>query len=773
VAADLKAQRQELLAEAGLTGPGFCRAYTALADRWLGHLLDEAAGDHRGLALVAVGGYGRREMCPGSDFDVLLVHAGRKDVRDVAERVWYPLWDAGLKLSHGVRTPKEALALAADDLDTATALLDLRPVAGDDGLAAELGERARAQWQKRAGHWLDRLGASVEARHAKAGEVAFLLEPDLKDGRGGLRDVHAIRWAEPAARLLWAGDEDELAAAHDRLLAVRVELHRRTGRPNDVLLLQEQDGVAEALGHGPPPAGADRLMAEVAAAARAVAWTSDDLWRRVASARRGPSGRLAGGDRPAAYGVVLRDGEVHLSAEADPGGDPGLVLRAASVAAGTGRPLSRVARDRLADEAVGPGDPWPDDARHSMVALLAAGHRAIPVIEALDHHGLLVRLLPEWEPVRSRPQRNAYHRFTVDRHLCEAAAEAAELTGSVPRPDLLLLGAWLHDIGKGYPGDHTDAGVELVAGIAKRMGFPAADIGVLCALVRHHLLLPDLATRRNVADDATVSAVVDAVGDLDTLVLLHALTEADGRATGPAAWGPWKAGLVGELVARSMRRLEGREEPVDDAFPTPAQRALVAERRLRVDISEHGTHGAEIPVVSPDRPGLFSRVAGTLALHGLDVLAADAWSSDDGMAIEVFRVEPAYGSPDWSQFRADLDRALAGRLSLEARLAERSRAYARRILTPVPLHPRVVVHDDASATATVVEVRAPDAVGVLYRITRALAELQLDIRHAKVATLGAEVVDSFYVLDATGQKVSDPDHVRELEQAVLVELGRV
>ena len=721
---------------------------------------------------MAVGGYGRRELCPGSDLDVVLVHRGARDVKSVAERLWYPVWDAGVGLDHSVRTVKEALAVAGADLKAALGLLDARLVAGDAELAAGLVQRVRDLWRKRSGRWLEALGDEVAARHQAFGEVAFLLEPELKEGRGGLRDVHALRAAAMASPVVDAGEE-ALAEPHHLLLSARVELHLRTGKALDRLLLQEQDGVAAALGH----ASADDLMASVAGAARTVAWWSDDAWRRVASALAGPRGRTSGRDRPLGPGLVSREGEVVLGADADSGQDPTLVLRAAAAAAETGAVLSRPLLARLSAEAAGPGDPWPDAARHALVALLGAGPAAIPVIEALDQCGLMARVLPEWEAVRSRPQRNAYHRFTVDRHLCEAAARAAALTRQVSRPDLLLVGAWLHDIGKGFtsgpPGgahrDHTEAGVEVVGRIGARMGFDDPDVGTLTEMVRHHLLLPEVATRRDVDDPATVEAVAAAVGDHDTLDLLAALSEADGLATGPSAWGPWKAGLVRELVARTGRLLAGHRHPEPPSLPRPEHRPLMARGELSVSVE-----GGTLTVVAPDRPGLFYRVAGTLALHGLDVRSAAA-ASEGGMAVEVFEVEPALAAPDWDAFRADVGRALSGRLSLEARLADRARAYAsrRRAAAARPAEPRVLFDDDASAAATVVEVRAPDGVGVLYRITRALADCDLDVRTAKVSTLGHEVVDAFYVTDAGGAKVGDPEHRREIERAVLAELSRL
>ncbi|MFP5377094.1 MAG: [protein-PII] uridylyltransferase, partial [Acidimicrobiia bacterium] len=652
-------------------------------------------------------------------------------VRAVAERIWYPVWDAGVGLDHSVRTVKEALAVADDDLKAALGLLDARLVAGDPALAADLAERARRQWARRAGRVLPALAAAVAGRHARFGEVAFLLEPELKEGRGGLRDVHALRAAALATPVV-DPDLEALLVAHDVVLSVRVELHRRAGKALDRLLLQEQDGVAAALGY----VGADALMADVAAAGRTIAFAGDDAWRRLASARAGPKGRTTGRDRPLGPGLALRDGEVALAAGADPG-DPSLVLRAASAAAEAGAVLARDALDRLAAGAPAMPDPWPAAARTALVTLLGTGPAAVPVLEALDQRGLLGRVLPEWEAVRSKPQRNAYHRFTVDRHLCEAAANAAALTRRVARPDLLLVGTWLHDIDKGFPGDHTEAGVEAVARIAPRMGFPPGDVEVLVAMVRHHLLLPDAATRRDLDDPATVDAVAAAVGDRDLLELLAALTEADSLATGPAAWGPWKAGLVADLVARTARRLAGHHLDAPPPLPTPAHRAVMAEGRVSVSVE-----GTTVTVVAPDRPGLFCRVAGALALHGLDVRSAAA-GGEGGMAVEVFEVEPAYGTtPSWARVAADVELALAGRLSLESRLADRARAYAgrRRAAAARPPEPRVLFDDEASASATVVEVRAPDGVGVLYRITRALADCDLDVRTAKVSTLGHEVV---------------------------------
>lgn len=776
-AGDIRAARAAVVTDAALGGRQLCRALSAVTDEWLGQVFADAVVDAiDGVALVAVGGYGREELAPGSDLDLWLLHAGRlaeEELAALTERLWYPIWDAGLKLGHGVFTPRQALALAARELDTATCALSARHLAGDASLTTKLSDGASALWRKRSSRFLAELSQRVRARHHHAGEVAFLLEPDIKEARGGLRDVHALHWAMQSGRpVLVNGDAAALAAAEDTLLGVRVELHRVSGRAADELLLERQDEVAAALGDN----NADALMARVATAARTVAWVGDEAWHRLASSLAGPLGRLARRDRPLGPGLVLRDGEVHVITSTDGGAgaegdipvDATLVLRAAAAAARAGVPIDRSSLDRLTAAVPVLEDTWPEGARQALVELLSAGPNVIGIIEALDQRGLVHRVLPEWEPTRSRPQRNAYHRFTVDRHLCEAAVNAAALTATVARPDLLVVGAWLHDLGKGYPGDHTEVGMELMASIAPRMGFDPCDVATLVDMVRHHLLLPDIATRRDLADDDVIKGVASAVGSPATLELLAALTEADSLATGPSAWGTWKAGLVGELVARVAHVLGGGEvaDVTAGGFPGPEVRRLLATGETVVS-----GEGKVLTVVVRDRAGIFAKVAGTLALKSVAVRAADAVSAE-GMAASQFQVEPGPGGLDWDDLVRAVRLALDGRLALSARMAQRSRPRRPPSGSSLLAPPRVRVDNHASAASTILEVHAPDRVGILYGITTALGELDLDIRLAKVATLGQEVVDTFYLRTATGEKVIDRDHLRELERAVLHGLDR-
>lgn len=754
--------RAELFADTSLVGTVFCRAYSRRADEWLAHLFDDAQGPDSGVALVAVGGYGRAELSPNSDFDVLLLHDKGIDVENLASKLWYPVWDEGIKLGHAVRTHKQALVLAKEDLDTATSLLSMRHLAGDPVVSKKLASSAAEKWNQQARKWLPMLEARAAERHQATGEVAFMLEPDLKDGRGGLRDVHAIGWAMATNDLDASIDQAAVLDSYETLLAVRVELHRSTGRASNLLLLEEQDAVAERLGYE----DADVLMAEVAAAGRTISWASDDIWRRLL--HRPHRWAKAGKHHPLGNHMSSVDGGLILEPEADTS-DPLLVLRVAQAAAHHDLAIERSVLDLLATEVPPLPQPWPTEARELFEKLLLEGHAAIPVMEALDHVELLHRMIPEWEANRSRPQRNAYHRFTVDRHLLETAAVAAEIVDRVDRPELLVVGALLHDIGKGYPGDHTVVGVEMIGPIARRMGYDDADIQLLVDMCRHHLLLPDVATRRDIEDDSTIASVADDVGDLILLQLLDGLTEADSIATGPSAWSRWKAGLVRELVARTAAHLAS-DEPIvtESSFPTEAQLAVMRQGETSITVD-----GNYVTVVLPDAQALLWRVAGTLALHGLDVLQADLHSEFD-MALQVFRVEIGPGGLDADRLSDEIKKAMAGEIKVFTRLTERQNAYgnASRRVSPVPVVPtQVRVDNTTSDRATIIEVFATDSVGLLCRLARAISELDLDITTAKVQTLGEQAVDSFYVVDVDGNKISDETWLAAIQASITEHLA--
>ncbi|MFF3647113.1 [protein-PII] uridylyltransferase [Streptomyces sp. NPDC002181] len=773
------AARLRLLQEESRSGPSRRSALAGLTDDWLNALFTTALRETgvRGAALVAVGGYGRAELSPRSDLDLLLLHDGKAEPRALsalADRIWYPVWDLGVALDHSVRTPAEARKTAAEDLKVHLGLLDARPVAGDAGLLAGLRTSVLADWRNQAAKRLPQLHALCRERAEQAGELRFLLEPDLKEARGGLRDATALR----AVAASWLADapREGLAEARRRLLDARDALHLVTGRATDRLALQEQDQVAARLGL----LDADALLREVYEAARVIAYAGDVTWREVGRVLRaraarprlrgllGARGAAAAERAPLAEGVVESDGEAVLALAARPDRDPVLALRFAAAAAQAGLPVSLHAVRRIAAQAKPLPVPWPAEAREQLLTLLGAGEPTVAVWEAMEAEGLITRLLPDWERVRCRPQRNPVHTWTVDRHLVETAVRASALTRRVGRPDLLLMAALLHDIGKGWPGDHSVAGETIAHDVAVRVGFDERDAAVLGVLVRHHLLLIDTATRRDLDDPATVRAVAEAVGSPGTLEILHALTEADALATGPAAWSTWRGSLVADLVARVASVLRGTPpRAAEQAIATTEQERLAVEAlrtgepvlALHARQEEDDAVGVELVVAVPDQPGVLPAVAGVLALHRLTVRAADLRSLELAeLAGEVlvlrWRVAAEYGAlPEAARLRTDLIRALDGSLDVPAKLADREAAYPRR-RGVVPPPPRITVVPEVSSLATVLEVRAPDALGLLHRIGRALESSRVRVRSAHVSTLGANAVDSLYVVDPDGKPLS-------------------
>ncbi|MFD8271879.1 [protein-PII] uridylyltransferase [Streptomyces flaveolus] len=789
------AARLRLLTEGARSGPPRRAALAGLTDDWLAGLFDAGSEGLAGVSLVAVGGYGRGELSPRSDLDLLLLHDGSDDkaVAALADRLWYPVWDLGLALDHSVRTPQEARKTAGEDLKVHLGLLDARHLAGDLGLTASLRTAVLADWRNQAPKRLPELRELCAERAERQGELQYLLEPDLKEARGGLRDATALR----AVAASWLADapREGLADARRRLLDVRDALHLTTGRATDRLALQEQDQVAAELGL----LDADALLRQVYEAARVISYAGDVTWREVGRVIRSRSVRprlramLGGGKQvaersPLAEGVVEQDGEVVLARTARPERDPVLPLRAAAAAAQAGLPLSLHAVRRLAATARPLPEPWPAEAREQLVTLLGSGRPTVEVWEALEAEGLITRLLPDWERVRCRPQRNAVHLWTVDRHLIETAVRASAFTRRVHRPDLLLVAALLHDIGKGWPGDHSVAGETIARDVAARIGFDRTDAAVLATLVRHHLLLVETATRRDLDDPATVRAVAEAVGSQGTLELLHALTEADALATGPAAWSAWRASLVADLVKRVSAVLAGDslEEPEAPA-PTAQQERLAVEAfrtggpvlslraQAEPSAAEQEPLGVELLIAVPDQAGVLPAVAGVLALHRLTVRTAELRSLplpdgvDGSVLLLAWRVAAEYGSlPQAARLRADLVRALDGTLDIAGRLAERDAAYPRR-RGVVPPPPRVSVEPAASRHATVIEVRAQDAPGLLFRIGRALEGAGVRVRSAHVSTLGSNAVDAFYVTGAEGERLPGEEAgevARVLEEAL-------
>ena len=711
----------------------------AALDAWLASLLPPVPG----VALVAVGGLGRRECAPYGDVDLVLLHTEGNEVGDLAQAIWYPIWDARVGLDHSVRTVPGALVVAREDVKVALGLLDLRHLAGDRTLSAALRSGAIEQWRRGAATALPALREVGRARWQAHGELAFLLEGDVKEARGGLRDVGVLRGIGIAG--VADASRPRVRAAHLRLLDVRDALHVSAGRRVDRLLAQERDTVAQLL---ELPDG-DTLLRRIAQDARTVAYAIDDAWRAVERWKGvgRPTGR-----RPIGRDVVEQDGEAVLArAAVGPRPDPSLSLRVAAAAATHRVPIARPTLEWLASFCPPPTVPWSPVPREALLTLLGAGPAMLPVWEACDRYGLVSGWIPEWIRLSGLPQHNPVHRFTVDRHLVQAAAEAASFAREVARPDLLVLASFLHDVGKGLPGDHSRAGAPVASAIAAAIGLPGPDVAMVGKLVRLHLLLPDVATRRDLADPVTIRQVATAVGDVPTLELLYGLTRADAAATGPGAWSEWKGRLVAQLVQRVRATLDTGEVP---PAPTPDP-ALVAGQLPAVHVN-----GERVAVAATDRRGLLAAVAGCLALHRLDVVTADI-STVDGRALAQFAVQTRYGAlPDPVDLAGDLRRAALGQVP--DKVARQARAGRK-----ADVGARVMWHHDVATDADVLELRAADAPGLLYRVSRALEEAGADVRAARISTLGGDVVDAFYL---TGSW-SDPTVRAEVAAAVLAAAG--
>lgn len=791
---------------AAACGPAWGRVRSDALDAALSGLL--AGTGQRRVAVVALGSYARRELCPGSDVDLLVLHdgLGAPVLAGLVHDLCYPLWDARVDVAQRVATPAEAVAAAATGVEEAAALIDRRLVAGDHGLLDALGGRVRSWLRRHGGGFLDDLARADAARHARAGAVPGRLEPHLKDGAGGLRDVHSLRWAAAAllgegtldalvgARYVGASDRRRLADAHATLLAARCGLHLVAG--GDVLRLDLQDEVAAGAGW---PDGL-ALLHDVGLAMRAIAHVHGRAWRLLlADARRGrrrprpPPTRLA-------EGIVRVDGLVEIEPDRAQSAEPALALGAVAAAAQRGTHLGRRTAARLARDLQGVTLTWDEPTRQALVALLRCGADALPALSDADHAGLLEALLPGWPRVRGRPQRNPLHTFDLDTHgartLAELGALAAEprlaaVADGLADPDALLLAAWLHDVGKAWPGDHSVTGAEVVTRWLRHAGFAPERVRRVAHLVREHLLLPDAATRRDLDSEDEIVAVAERAGSVEAVDALYLLALADGRATGPSAGNPWREGLVAELHGR-VRRVLADDAGGTEALPDPAAVVAEARRRARAGglgprdldrlldglprryllaaspaqcvvharlLAAHERSAASqvaveagppgtvvVSLVAADRAGLVADCAGALAAAGAVVHEARAFtrttSQDASLALDWFVVRPG-SDVDWRRLAGDLRAAAAGHLDVAGLVGRRERrrdARPPRLAAPVPVEVTV----EPSGELVRIEVHAPDTPGLLWRLARALAGAGLDLAGARVATLGPAVRDVFF-----------------------------
>jgi [protein-PII] uridylyltransferase len=843
----------------GASGAESVRAHTAFMDdllRWLYETADSevrAAGHApSALVLVALGGYGRGELHPSSDLDLMLIHQGEVApyVQRMAQEILYTLWDLGLRVGHACRSLEDCLAIARTDLPSRTSMQAARVLAGDARLFRRLQQTLRREVYRRDyPEFLAQMLAERDERYRRHGGSVYLQEPNVKESAGALRDVHTALWLASArfgTRTLRELEDKALLTAKERtatdaaltfLWRVRNELHFLAGTKQDVLERGLQAPVAKSLGYQDDEVrlGVESFMRDYYRHARTIHRISARLIARCQEglARHGTVGRR--GRRAAlADGLVVYDGRLHL---AEPGAlqsDPARILRvfwhAQQLGSELGVELERAleeAAPTLADQA------WraSPELKSVFLSILRSSGRVATTLRRMHDTGVLGAYLPEFGALDCLVQYDHYHRFSVDQHSLLAVEvleglgpgqgsevdELAQIFAEVERPELLTLAILLHDIGKALGHGHAAKGVPLIKAVTRRLNLDADDAVAVEFLVEHHLLLSHMAERRDLDDPKTVERLATMVRFPAWLTMLYLLTCVDIRAVGTGVWNAWRGALLRELYLRTLTRLVGRSPKAprravvaqrivqalaDPAYAEAASRHLQAmsdryvrttspqrmaahlrlierlrEEAVATEVFHFPDLGAsDFVVVTPDTPGLFALIAGTLAAHGVNILSAQIETRADRVAVDTLHVNDPGGDAildetRWEAVTRDLRRALAGECTVEALLAERRPLRTGLVRPSTPGPARVTVDNSLSDTHTVVEVRAPDRLGLLYLITQALAAEGLDIATAKIATDRDHALDAFYVKGHAGGKVESPEALTRLREAISAALA--
>ncbi|MEJ2033239.1 MAG: [protein-PII] uridylyltransferase [Deltaproteobacteria bacterium] len=831
---ELRARRDALdsLWKQGLNGRALLTQHTQLIDAYLTQCFAGCPEAREGVALVALGGYGRGELYPFSDIDLMVLHAPevQENLDAVSEAVFYPLWDAGLDVGHAVRTPGACLSDAEQDFFLQVALIDARLVTGSIPLFRQLQDAFRVQFvEGRRQHFFEEMNRLRTERHSRYGLHSYLLEPHIKESRGGFRDIQAMLWTAQVvfgldgltgleeAGLLTSREREEIEEAWEGLIRIRNQLHYLSGRKNDQLFFEHQEEMAKVFGYRSSGDFLDveHFMREVYRYLQTIAVATDLFFEHTGEV-------LAAGPEETGKklepGLALRRGHIHLAHPDLLPGKPQLLMRVFLQAARTGRPVHHRTRKAINSHLHLLTDRLRRSRRlaKNFLEILTCCTDPLPVLTAMLETGLLTAYLPEFRQVESLAQHDVYHVFTVDRHLLQTVAELEQLreeeplAAEVAAPQILALAALLHDIGKGQGSEHAEKGAALARIIGQRLGLTEAEIDTLVFLIRYHLFLMKTALRRDLEDESFLIRCAREIGDADRLHMLYLLTIADARATGPAAWNDWKAALLLELYLKLAHLLEDSDlkhpdagqgvewmreqvrrllhgdddrlkELPEDYFLSFSPATVVRHLELRAGLGRRqalivptdcGEYWSLL-VMARNRTGLLARICGTLALHNLEVVAAQIFTWPDDTAVDVIHVHPSldngYRDQDWNKLEKDLNLVLSNRLALAHRLVHKRRLpllnSRRRHLRSA--QPQVVIDNAAVDHYTVVEVHAENRSGLLYDISNTLAELAIDIHRAKIATQAEQSIDAFYVRDAGGRKISDPVLQEEIRQSLL------
>ncbi|HEX3175909.1 MAG TPA: [protein-PII] uridylyltransferase [Methylomirabilota bacterium] len=803
------------------------------------------------LVVVALGGYGRGELHPSSDIDVMVVYDGDLSpyVQRVMQELLYTLWDLGLQVGHSLRSLGDCVAMARTDFPSRTSMQEARLVTGDRALFRSFGRVLRDNvYRHDFEQFLATTLAEREQRYRKYGASPYIGEPNIKESAGGLRDMHTAMWLgaakfgartlrELADRGLITPREQEAA---DRALTflwrVRNELHFFSGHKNDVLARDVQPRIAKNLGYETEAhaLGVERFMRDYYLNARAIHRVSRRLIARcqeTLSARRSAERRER--QQALADGLVFFDGRLHR-ADRDAGvlrRDPVRIMKVFWHLHRLGCELS-LGLERTVEESLDVVDEAfqrSPEVRDLFLDICRTWGRVAQTFSVMHELGVLGRYLPEFGGLTCLVQYDVYHKFSADQHSLLAvehlealapgqSAEsegAAQVFNEVEKPELLMLGMLLHDIGKARGHGHVAKGIPLVRELTTRIGLPPEDAGMVEFLVAHHLTMSHVAQRRDIDDPKTIEMFAETVADPQRLRMLYLLTYADMRAVGPGVLTGWQARILHELYARTLARLTGGRvakpnrtalaerlvEALKGEVPRQAVKAhlamlqdrylaqtsvqrmaahlrLVARLEsgpLATELFHHPDLGSsDLVVVTRDVPGLFSLIAGTLAAHGVNIISAQIATRADGIAIDTFQVNDPTGeavtsAAQWGRTLDGLARVLTDEQSVDALLERRRAAGRQPILGQAP--PKIAIDNKLSDAYTVIEVKSPDRLGLLYLITRTLSALDLDIASARIATEIDQALDTFYVLDRKGHRLEEPEAIERvrgaLEQALL------
>jgi [protein-PII] uridylyltransferase len=798
-----------------------------------------AQAELSGCAVVALGGYGRAELAPYSDVDLLFLHPGgaSPEVTAFVERALQLLWDAGLAVGHSFRSPRECVVEACDDLHSRTALTEARLVGGSaelfDQLLTALDEDLLRD-PKATQRFLEAMRIETEERYAKQGNAVCVQEPNVKEGVGGLRDLHTVQWVAHArfgsGHLSVLKSEGWLTGAEHRvarrtsdfLWRVRNEAHFSTGRRTDFLSLDLQAELAPRLGYQAKRGLLDSelFMRDYYRRATELHEVSRAFLLRHLETPRPRSIFPVLRRRPRRLrGFEVRERQLFARMPGFPEG-PAALLEAVELAQIEDLAVSDELRLQLRSHSdlVDRTFRSSPEATGTLLRLLGRRGHVGAALRTLHETGILGRLLPEWARISLLVQHDLFHRYTVDEHTLRAL-EALDEVARGDHPELvrfgsvfdeledampLYLGMLLHDIGKGRGGGHVEKGTRIAMRTLVHLGLdPPAAVKVLF-LIEAHLEMSQLSQQRDLSEPAPVEAFADRVGSLERLNLLHLLTYADHRAVGPGIWTEWKGTLLWELYDRTRHRLLGGERHGDRADAEregaatllrgdfPAEKIehhfalLPMARHFRLLCSRHErpvalawhdlerARASELTVTARDRRGLFAAVSGTLSACNIDILSVDLFSRADGLVLDTLRVsELPEHAPVSPERKARIEAALTAAVSGETDVVTTVEKWRRSQRRRQPRHwgrikrrPSVRFDNDGSATATIVEVRAPDQPGLAFTISEALAELGLNITFAKIATAKALALDVFYVTDAAGMKLL-PEVLGEVENALL------